>query len=236
MREELRALRWLLRDASGKTYSSPEEAEEYHRIAMKYFEREKLAEYIAKTFQKLIPSGSTIIDSAAGTGIVTKALVAKDFKVIALDISSHQLDFLRNSISGITTILSDINSPINCEDESVYGITQTGANRFMTIEGQELFIKESARVLKEDGIFIYPVFLGEVFSSKYRHGLKQKSFALEISRFMEKCGLEILKTTTLIHGIFGGTTCILIVAQKKANPKQRSFGEMLKKSINIKIL
>ena len=236
MKEELRALHWLLKDASGKTYSSPEEAEEYNRIAVKYFEREKLAEYIAKTFQELVPSESIIVDSAAGTGIITKALTAKGFKVVALDISSHQLDFLRNSISGITTILSDINSPINCEDESVGGITQTGANRFMTVMGQELFIREAVRVLKEDGIFIYPVFLGEVFSSKYRHGLKQKSLALEISRFMEKCGFEILKTTTLIHGIFGGTTCVLIVAQKKANPKQRSFGEMLKKSINIKIL
>lgn len=236
MEEELKALRWLLRDALGKTYSSPEEAEEYNRIAVKYFGREKLAEYIAKTFQELIPSESTIIDSATGTGIITKALTAKDFKVVALDISSHQLDFLKNSISGITTILSDINSPINCEDESVGGITQVGANRFMTVKGQELFIAEAARVLKDDGVFIYPVFLGEIFSSKCKHGLKQKSLTFEISKFMEKCGFEILETQTLVHGIFGGTTCVLIVARKNDNVAHRSLCKVLKSSMNIKIL
>lgn len=236
MGEKLKALRWLLRDASGKMYSSPEEAEEYNGIATKYFEREKLAKYIAKTFQELIPPGSTVIDSAAGTGIVAKALRDEGFEIVALDISSHQLDFLKKNIPEVATIVSDLNAPIDCEDESVDGITQVGANRFMTVEGQELFIKEAARVLKEDGIFIYPVFFGEMYSSKRRHGLKQKAFSFEISNFMEKCGFEILETSTLIHGVFGGTTCILIVAQKKVNPKQRSFGEMLKKSKNIKIL
>ncbi|NOQ68072.1 methyltransferase domain-containing protein, partial [Patescibacteria group bacterium] len=190
MSDKLKALYWLLRDASGKTYSSPEEAEEYNKIAVKYFEREKLAEYIAKTFQELIPCGGTVIDSAAGTGIITKALAIKGFNVVALDISPHQLDFLKSSISGITTTVSDINSHINCEDESVNGITQVGASRFMTVEGQELFVKEAARTLKEDGIFIYPVFFGEIPSSKRRHGLKQKSFSFEISKFIEKCGFE----------------------------------------------
>lgn len=236
MSEKLETLRWLLRGASGKIYSSPKEAAEYNRIATKYYEREKLAEYIAKIYWKLILPGSTIFDSAAGTGIVTKALRAEGFEVVAFDISSHQLDFLQSNIPEVTTIISDLNTPIDCEDESVNGITQVGASRFMTVKGQEIFIKEAMRILKEDGVFIYPVFWGGIFSSKRKHGLKQKAFSFEISKFMEKCGFEILETPTLIHGIFGGTTCILIVAQKKANPKQRSFGEMLKKSINIKIL
>lgn len=237
MSDKLKALNWSLRrDASGGTYNSPEKAKEYHRIALRFFERGKLADYIAKEFQQLIPAESTIVDSAAGTGIITEALIAKSFNVISFDINSHQLDLLRQKIPDATTIVGDINSPIDCEDASVNGITQVGANRFMTVEGQELFIKEASRVLKEYGIFIYPAFIGEIFSSKHKHGLKQNAFSFEISKFMEKCGFEILETPTLIHGIFGGTTCVLIIAQKKANPKQRSFGEMLKKSLNIKII
>ncbi|MCK5490878.1 MAG: class I SAM-dependent methyltransferase [Candidatus Pacebacteria bacterium] len=236
MRDILNLMRWNSQDNSKKTFESQKEAEDYHKFAKKYFRREKLADYIAKTFQELIPPGSTIIDSAAGTGIVTKSLMAKNFEVISFDISPYQLDLLRHIIPGATTIIGDINSPISCRNESVNGITQVGANRFMTVEGQELFINRAFSLLKKEGIFIYPVFLGEIFSSKHKHGLKQKAFSFEISKFMEKCGFEILETSTLIHGVAGGATCTLIVAQKKSNPKQRSFGEMLKKSLNIKII
>ena len=229
-------LSWNSRDSSGKAYNSLKESVEYNENALEYFKRPKLADYIAKIYQGLIPYNSIVIDSAAGTGMITKALVSKGFNVISFDISSYQLDFLKKSISEATTILHDINSPISCKDESVSGVIQVGANRFMTPEGQELFIKEALRVLKENGVFIYPVFFGEIFSSKRIQGFNHKSFTFKISKLIEKCGFEVLETPTLIHGKFWVATCTLIIAQKKVNPKQRSFGKVLKKSMNIKIL
>ena len=92
---------WIVRELTGKGYATPEDGKLYDHVARKFYKRDWVAEQIADTFSEFLPSDTnnqniTILDKAAGTGIVSEALLKKGFKVRASDINRSQLELLKS--------------------------------------------------------------------------------------------------------------------------------------------
>ncbi|MFH1543380.1 MAG: methyltransferase domain-containing protein [Patescibacteria group bacterium] len=225
------SLIWGIRELLGKGYKTKEDARIYDSIARHYYKREWIAEKIAETFNKYLPPHisqryALILDRAAGTGIVTEALLAQGFRVRASDISKTQLEILKSKYPKAVTVLEDLNSKIsNVQDNSVFGITQVAATRYFTPEGQKLLISESYKKLIPEGILIWPVFRSEILMAKIKGGRGLKCTSFSISGLLKKSGFDILEIRTLRYSFLKLFQCKLLVAKKtnlirKSNMKQ----------------
>lgn len=214
----LEVLTWLWRSRWVSKYTSEKDSRMYDLVACHYFGREKLAKQIASKFLKYIdldPSLATICDRAAGTGIITKALVEAGFKVRASDLSRSQLGELSKKFKDVIVVEENLNDNIiGVGDSTVDGLVAVAADRFMTVEGQKIFVREAKRVLKTDGILIWPTFFGEYIIGKIKYGRQWQGSPKEKIKLLEENGFKILSNKLKVNGFLEPAVCRLLVAKK----------------------
>ncbi len=214
----LEALSWLWRSRFVHKYTSQRDAEMYDQVARYYFSREKLARQIGIVFLENFdadPSQITIYDRAAGTGIITEALLDAGFKVCASDLSQDQLNKLKVKFENVPTVVEDLNGPmVTVADSSIDGMVEVAADRFMTAQGQEIFVKEAYRVLKKGGILVWPVLFGEYYG-KLKHGWKWRAGARARIKLLQENSFKILSDDLKIWDISPASMCRLLIAKKE---------------------
>lgn len=208
---------WALKTKFGLTYDTSEGAKAYDKFARYYFGREKMANDIALAFLENIPAhpnDALICERAAGTGIITEALVNAGYKVRASDLSKEQLKLIAQRFSNVETILEDINGQMQgVKDESADGIIEVAADRYMTIDGQEKYVKEAHRTLKKDGVLLWPIFPCE-FIYKLKNGFKWRAGEKQITELLENYGFDRVSNRRYFHGLHDSKIFRLLVAKK----------------------
>ncbi|MGB1217466.1 MAG: class I SAM-dependent methyltransferase, partial [Saprospiraceae bacterium] len=219
--------RWAFSDILGKTYSSEDKSHFYDRMAFDFFHRDRLAKYMVDTIQGLFPTGQAYVaERAAGSGIVTKELYERGYTNIrATDLSESQLKVLEEKLKGIEVKVENLNGEMDgVKDNSVDIIFQVGATRFMTRKGQETYISEAARTLKNGAYVLWPVMWVERPLAWTMHGFRSpKTTSFAIASLLSKHGLNVVSAPKLIHGKMGLLTTTLLVIQKQEKSQQKSW-------------
>ena len=141
-------------------------------------------------------------------------LVSAGYNVRASDVSQEQLDLLSKRLPNVETVIEDFNQPMQgVKDGSVDGIIEVAADRYMTVDGQKKYVQESQRVLKKNGVLIWPLFLGEC-THKLKYGLKWKAGKKEISQLLEDNGFRIASDKKYFYKINSQQIFDLLVAKK----------------------
>lgn len=215
---KLELLGWLWRSRWASRYNSEKDSRIYDFVARHYFGRDKLAQQIALEFLKYIDLkrfSATICDRAAGTGIITKGLVEAGFKVRSSDLNLSQLEELSKKIKDVTVVEEDLNdNVVGVDDSTVDGVVAVAADRFMTVKGQRIFVKEAKRVLKTNGILIWPTFFGEYVVGKFKYGRQWRGSPKEKIKLLEENGFKILSNKLKVNGFLEPAVCKLLVAKK----------------------
>lgn len=139
--------------------------------------RSALAKALAETITAYIPVftdenlPANILDIAAGTGIISRALAAKGYAVTSTDLSQNALEFLHRQSPATATQQADMNQRLPFNNNSFDGATTVWGNRY--IRDTNAFLNEVCRVLKPGGVFLWPVFPIEGILWKMKNGLKQ---------------------------------------------------------------
>lgn len=155
VRAALKQLPTFINTVFAKKYKDPLK---YHDFAVDA-DRIKQSEDIANRLAELLPKGGIILDLAAGTGIVSKCLVEKDFKVWATDHDSRMLEQIDLG-NNVQVKDLDYNVKFNFENNTFDGATILWGNRY--ISNIDHFLAELYRVMKSGGVFLWPVFALEM--------------------------------------------------------------------------
>lgn len=126
----------------------------------------------------------SILDIAAGTGIISRSLKEKGYHVTATDLSQRALEFLHTKDPSIQTQQADMNKRLPFADNAFEGATTFWGNRY--IKDSEAFLREVYRVLKPGGVFVWPIFPLEGPIWKTRSGIMNPT----TSRRLKKTALE----------------------------------------------
>lgn len=181
--------------AKGGIYDDPDL---YDELVLHHKKRGEMAVDLANIMQEYVPTSlehpATILEEAAGTGIVTRELSSRAYHVVATDVSSRFLEKINAETdrSQVTTHQANMNEPLPFPDNSFDGLTTACANRYISAEGFPVFLGEAHRVLKDDGVFVWPVALADALIWKKNAGLTQPSRAGTLSRSMQAHGFDIL--------------------------------------------
>lgn len=172
----------------------------YEKLVNAVYGREKVAGDIARMFSIYLPpsqySTTTILEEAAGTGIVSFSLARLGYNVIATDIQAEALRRIEEkNIDSlpIISIRANINERLPLEGDSVDGITIVSANRYIT--DLNSFLSEAYRVVKPGGIFIWPIPL--IRSVLWRMDSEARNSSLltisYLSKAVESSGFQVIK-------------------------------------------
>jgi len=115
-------------------------------LGKKIFESEKSC--IEKLINKV--EDKFAVDLGIGTGLFTKILREKGYKVIGIDISDEMLKIAKNR--GFEVIKHDLNEPLPFNDESFDFVFSMTSIEFL--KNPENLFEEVKRVLKKDGEFL----------------------------------------------------------------------------------
>lgn len=99
-----------------------------------------------------------VLDIAAGTGIMTRALLAAGFSVTALDLNPSFLAYLKTVSPEATTIEGDMNARATfrgIQNNTLAGVTTLWSNRY--IRRPDEFAAQAYRKLRRDGVLLWPV-------------------------------------------------------------------------------
>ncbi|MBP7928171.1 methyltransferase domain-containing protein [Patescibacteria group bacterium] len=133
-----------------KKYKDPKKYEEF--VLSK--DRKNLCKAVAQELAFVLPEGSQILDLAAGTGLTSNALLDRGFIPLATDHNQSMLNEIKNP--AIKTAVCDYNNPFEFSDNSFDGVTILWGNRY--IKDIPEFLSQVYRVLKPDGVFVWPYF------------------------------------------------------------------------------
>jgi SAM-dependent methyltransferase len=169
----------------------------YERLVSTLYKRQEVATDIGQLFLLHLPlkqdSQITILEEAAGTGIVAFSLARLGYKVIATDIEVAALNRIKEKNTESLPILpinADINKPLPLEANSVDGVTIVSASRYIT--NIDSFLSEACRVLKPDGVFIWPLPLIGSMLWKIRTGAKQPTSIDSLGKVLESKGFQVI--------------------------------------------
>jgi ubiquinone/menaquinone biosynthesis C-methylase UbiE len=152
------------RVALSGNYATDVAPQDYEAYVRK-MDREKLAGQIVGVMQEYVSPLSedrtkrSVLDVAAGTGIISHALQEAGYQVTATDLSDKSLAFLKERTPSIETVQADMNHPLPFAEGSFDGITTVWANRF--ISDTPAFLSEMHRVIKDGSVFVWPIFPSE---------------------------------------------------------------------------
>lgn len=131
----------------------------YDEFAYEFLQRGVVADDLATFIQEYLPSGSGILDLAAGTGAISLELAQRGYEVTALDITKEALTALRTKeekipqYNQIKIILADMNSPLGFSSNVFDAVTVNSAERYIT--NFSSWALEINRVLKPGGLFFW---------------------------------------------------------------------------------
>ena len=120
----------------------------------------KVQRSMAKQAAELIPEGARVLDTAAGTGVLTMAAATKAAEVVCTDLSLPMLDQARAKAkrSGFTNIRFEARNIFELIDEDeTYDIVMAG-NVLHLLTEPKAAVQELARVTKRGGLLILPTY------------------------------------------------------------------------------
>jgi ubiquinone/menaquinone biosynthesis C-methylase UbiE len=115
----------------------------------------------------------TVLELAAGTGILSSCLRGAGLSVTATDADSNMIDFMTERLPDVETELLDFNEPFPFADSSFDAVTTLWANRYLSRGGTNNFVQEAHRVLRPDGVLVWPFFVADHWLWRSRAGLTQ---------------------------------------------------------------
>jgi ubiquinone/menaquinone biosynthesis C-methylase UbiE len=115
-------------------------------LGKKIFESERSC--IEKLIKKV--EDKFAVDLGIGTGLFTKILREKGYRVIGIDISDEMLKIAKNR--GFEVIKHDLNNPLPFNDESFDFVFSMTSIEFL--KNPENLVEEVYRILKKDGEFL----------------------------------------------------------------------------------
>ncbi len=193
----LRAIRTGAKIVSSDNYALDVDPRDYEKY-VKAIGREKVAKKIGQVIKEHLsptkPDGSqsSILVLAAGTGIDAQALQEQGYKVTATDISEPALKFLHEKNPAIQIVQADMNTQFPFAENSFDGVTILYGNRY--IANQQQFLQEVRRVLKQNGVFTWPIFLSEILFWKLKSGLGQHVDTSTLGKDVTKSGFREVVT------------------------------------------
>jgi SAM-dependent methyltransferase len=139
-------------------YLTPEESEQLTNY-IQY--TEKLSHVVGNILQKhIVPidvnnnAPRRVLEIAAINGMLSQDLKQRSFDVSVMDIDQSKLNSIKKEAPTVKTINADMNAQLPFEDFTFDGVTTLLANRYIT--KPEHFLQEVHRVLKPQGVFIWP--------------------------------------------------------------------------------
>jgi len=146
----------LLETAFFSRYSDPEKYQSYVVESGRQALAEEVATVVLTTGGKSAQAKRKVLDVAAGTGLVSHALLKAECSVTAFDHSAPMLDLLSQQFKGISTKVGDMNRPWPFAEAQFDTVTIVWGNRY--IVDPEHFSQEVFRVLKPGGTLVWPIF------------------------------------------------------------------------------
>lgn len=189
-------------------YSDPET---YNHVVEKIFKRTTFAKDLVEVIKKENKKeDANTLDLGSGTGAISLELARKNprMSITSADYSQDMLQKLKqesqNNGFSINTVNIEFNQRFPFEVNSFDIITTANANRY--IENMPIFIDEIKRVLKSEGVFIWPILLMDRPQWKRNAGIKQPTSSRKIKKILENSGFEVKREylKPLFRGIFKG--------------------------------
>lgn len=146
----------LIETALLSRYSNPEMYQQYVVESGRRELAQEVASVVRSSGDKINSTKLRVLDVAAGTGLVSQALLQEDCSVTAFDHSAEMLEALKEQFKGITTQVGDMNQPWPFANEQFDAVTIVWGNRY--IVDPEHFSQEVFRVLKPGGTLVWPIF------------------------------------------------------------------------------
>ncbi len=166
----------------------------------------------------LIPDGARVLDTAAGTGVLSFAAAKRASEVVCTDLSLSMLDVAKKKAqkSGISNIRFEARNIFDlCDKNGAYDVTMAG-NVLHLLDNPERAVKELCRVTKRGGLIILPTFmlgrrngLVEVYK-QFGFNPKTNYTPQGYRRMLENCGCGRVRAR-LIKGII---PCCFAVIRK----------------------
>ena len=120
----------------------------------------KVRRSMIKQAAELIPDGARVLDTAAGTGVLTMAAAPKAAEVVCTDLSLPMLDQARAKAKkcGFTNISFEARNIFELIDkDETYDIVMAG-NVLHLLTDPQAAVRELARVTKRGGLLILPTY------------------------------------------------------------------------------
>ena len=145
----------FLNTAFSRHYLNPQK---YHRYVLRNGRRQ-LASEVVKHLKPLVKPKSSVLELAAGTGILSTVLAGQGYEVWATD---HDLQMLKAipTHSRIHKHRMDFNNPFPVKSDTFNAVTILWGNRY--IKNPARFLNQIHRILMPGGFFIWPVFTIEL--------------------------------------------------------------------------
>ena len=173
---------------------------------------------MARQAAELIPEGSKVLDTAAGTGVLTMAAAEKAAEVVCTDMSLPMLEQakLKAERGGFANIRFEARNIFHLEDEDeTYDVVMAG-NVLHLLTDPQGAVKELARVTKCGGLLILPTYTNIRDSASIKLykmlGFRQEQDFTPASykKMLEGCGVGRVKAR-LIKGM---VPCCFAVIKK----------------------
>lgn len=196
-------------------------------------EAQTLADTIAEVTPAQKPDGTqtVILEVAAGTGILTRELEVRGYRVVATDLSTNMLKRLKEQSPGTPVIQSDMNESLPVADGSVDLVTILGSNRY--IDSTDQFTTEVERVLAPGGMLVWPVVERESKPWKKNAGEDQPTDTASLAGVAAEHGLQVVDYGEVHYSTSGGTGIenadlslgLVIARRPDATPEQAEPGQ-----------
>lgn len=95
-----------------------------------------------------------ILDLGCGVGQYTNYFMENGHEVVATDVSKKALDYLKNRLPNVKTILQDMTEPFSFADNEFDIVFANLSIHFFSTTDTKKLIKEIHRILKPNGYFI----------------------------------------------------------------------------------
>lgn len=167
---------------------------------------------------RLVPEGAKVLDTAAGTGVLTLAAAKRAAEVVCTDMSLPMLEQARAKAErgGFTNIRFEARNIFHLDDEDeTYDITMAG-NVLHLLKDPQGAVKELARVTKRGGLLILPTYtnicdsLAIKLYKKLGFRPEQNFTPSSYKAMLEECGIGRVKAK-LINGM---VPCCFAVIKK----------------------
>ncbi len=167
---------------------------------------------------RLVPEGAKVLDTAAGTGVLTLAVAKRAAEVVCTDMSLPMLEQARAKAErgGFTNIRFEARNIFHLDDEDeTYDVTMAG-NVLHLLNDPQGAVKELARVTKCGGLMILPTYtnirdsLAIKLYKKLGFRQEQNFTPSSYKAMLEECGVGRVKAK-LINGM---VPCCFAVIKK----------------------